>query len=174
MDEVLNAPETVALRRDLLDGTLDPLCRDCVRWPVVPVTEFRRAVEEFVDVARRRRLVTALPLRHRVLAVRALGRKGPTSQGAEVWITGLKTEDGSHLPLTEVSLDTTWMRRDGIPISTGVEPGIATWNGEIRGSLTLEILSHPWSGVVEVTCDGKSQVIDLWGPESATKTLTFE
>lgn len=170
LDAALNAPQTVALRRDLLEGTLDPLCRECTRWPIVPVAELRAEVERLVGVSRERAWIAKLPPRHRELSIRALGRNSCRAQGREVWITAITAGDGSSIPLSELALDKSWTVREGVPLSTGAL-GVAQWAGLVHGELTVHFVSHPWSGMVEVACDGVSQVIDLYAESGGTKAV---
>lgn len=107
------------------------------------------------------------------LEIVATGQKNSLSLGSEVWVTEIQQGDGYPIAIDELDLIGEWELRDGIPISYQSQPASLKWNGRITYDLEITLLSHPWSGVVELIWDGQVQKIDLYSESSSAKHVTF-
>jgi hypothetical protein len=108
------------------------------------------------------------------LEIIATGQKNALSQGSEVWISGLFTPDGNQVPVTDFSLVGDWEIRDGVPLSYKNQPAQLYWKGKPSGSLKLVLLSHPWSGKVNIIWDGREELVDLYSSTGDKKEMLLE
>lgn len=111
-----------------------------------------------------------LPTLHQ-LDVIATGQKNLASQGSELWVQGLFRADGSTVPVSEFVLEGQWEIRDGIPLSYQNQPATLHWKGWLDGDAKLVLVSHPWSGIVQVRWDDHAQTVDLFADPGSPKVI---
>lgn len=111
------------------------------------------------------------------VTIRATGDKNPAALGCEVHCLGLLDPD-NHL---QTSIDTVEMS-DGWDIARDIDggEGFPTFAVALRGltgeahldpvakNPVLILLSHPWSGVAEITAGGHSFEVDLYSEKTRT------
>ena len=104
------------------------------------------------------------PLRAEIseLQIVATGNRNSQSNGSEVWVSRLVTREGVE-PVDRFSAGEGWEIREGLWFSS-YSKGALVWRGTISEKLQLVFVSHPWSGIVEVTWNGQSQFVDLFDP----------
>ena len=108
---------------------------------------------------------------HRVKIV-ATGKKSATSQGSEVWVSGLFTPDGRCIvPATEFSKEGDWEVGEEAFVSRHRQPATLTWEGLGLQELQLRLLSQPASGIAKVAWNGGEQEVDLYATRAAAKTI---
>jgi hypothetical protein len=107
------------------------------------------------------------------LEIVATGEKHPDARGSEVWLQRVQRSDGSAIEPRAFTFDGAWELRDGVPLSYQDQPARLRWRGRLRADPTLVFVSHPWSGVVEVTFNGATQRIDLYAKEADALQLTL-
>jgi hypothetical protein len=120
-------------------------------------------------------LVIAFPVRlprmHRVEVV-ATGRQHADAKGSEVWVFGLHRPDGTLLPIGGEALPRGWALHEDIPVAGGGRSGALVWEGCVGDeTLYLYLLTHPWSGVVEIRWDGRTETRDLYAPAERQKAI---
>ncbi len=103
----------------------------------------------------------------RVVTVRALGRRSPASGNCEVWLLGACPNAGEPcIPWDFLERNQDWLehRSEEMPfgrcyISTGGWQRIP-----VADDPELRFLRHAWSGLVQVSFRGRSEVFDLYSP----------
>jgi hypothetical protein len=103
---------------------------------------------------------------HRRVVLRALGQRSPTSHGSEVWALKLTSSSGAPISYDQVQLSDGFERRPA-PDSPMGEVLFAhhTGNFEIdppAEGLEITLLTHPWSGQVEIGFEGRRMTLDLF------------
>ena len=117
-------------------------------------------------------LQPARPRPH-TLELIATGQRNPAARGSEVWVRGLYRADGSQVAVSELALEGDWEIRDGVPLSYRNQPATLRWTGVLDGDAVLRLLAHPWSGVVQVRWDGRTETIDLYADAATTRELAL-
>jgi hypothetical protein len=114
-------------------------------------------------------LVVGLPIRPPVvpraqqLELVATGEKNNASQGSEVWVDGLDLANGTTVAATDFILDAGWQVRNGLAMSQDRQPATLRWQGPTSGDARLRLLTHGWSGVVQVRWNGgQARTLDLY------------
>ncbi len=123
-------------------------------------------------------LVVAIPLERPVspvapvqnLRITATGQQNPDARGREIWVRSLTRANGNNVPLRSFAIDKGWELRDGAAFSNAAQPARLQWTGRASGDLTLEFVSHPWSGVIEIDWNGDTRRIDLFNEVTTTHT----
>lgn len=100
------------------------------------------------------------------LEVRATGQKSAGAKGSEVWLIGLYPASQQPVSPGEFQHEPGWSIKDGKLVFSGTAPASARWSGAINGDADLQLVSHPWSGIVEITWDGQTQTIDLFNADA--------
>jgi hypothetical protein len=109
------------------------------------------------------------PLQH--LEIVATGQRNPKAKSSELWVQGLIRPDGSRVAPEEFVLEGRWEIRDGVPLSFRSQPATLRWAGRLRGDAKLRLMSHPWSGIVEITWNGQPRTIDLYADPATSKVI---
>lgn len=104
------------------------------------------------------------------LEIKATGQKNESSKGSEVWLRELK-DDNRLVPASDISLGGWEIERE-MPVSYRNQPSIMTWEGKAN-QLTISLASHPYSGYVDITINGKTRTYDLYNSSDSFKTLQF-
>ena len=100
-----------------------------------------------------------------------LEERNPDSSGREAWLLDVHLGERDHLVLSEIEIPPAWVYRDpGIILTT--TPDMPLTLQLPARAVTLEFLSHPWSGYLLIDDGGVLTTIDLWAPENTT--LTYE
>jgi hypothetical protein len=123
-------------------------------------------------------LALAIPVEHTPLRsveetveVVATGDRNPASAGSEVWIFKV-TENDRPLDLTDFDLPPSWELREGALLSAGQSmPAPISWPTEVSRQTDLVMLTHPFSGIVEVTRAGATERIDLYNPTGIAQVI---
>ncbi len=105
------------------------------------------------------------------LEIVATGEKNPQSQDTEVWVRGIYFDNRTRVAVDEYELEGDWEIRGQVPISYRRQPATLRWSGRPPSDARLVLVTHPWSGVVELTWNGEQRQIDLYDP--AEKIGTF-
>jgi hypothetical protein len=142
----------------------------CLAW-VVGTLAFSSAVV-YADLLASAPPTLAQPEPHQ-LELLATGQKNVVAKDAQVWIIGLYNTEDQPIPLTTFTHDPGWTIQDDKLAFLGAQPATALWSGTLRGNAELRLVSHAWSGIVRITWDGQSQVVDLFNgaPTNATQTI---
>ncbi len=96
------------------------------------------------------------------LEIIATGQKNAAAKGSEVWLLGRRHDFGNNLDTPDFLSDGLWEKRDLNLISHKKQPARLQWHGKLKYDGAVYFLQHPWSGIVEVLWDGKSQKTDLY------------
>ncbi|MDH3538801.1 MAG: hypothetical protein OEP52_02300 [Acidimicrobiia bacterium] len=123
-------------------------------------------------------LALAIPVEHTPLRsveetveVVATGDRNPASAGSEVWIFKV-TENDRPLDLTDFDLPRSWELKEGALLSPRQSmPAPISWKTEVSRETDLVMLTHPLSGIVEVTRAGATQRIDLYSPTGIVRVI---
>lgn len=136
------------------------------------------AIWSFVTIAVAIIVAVAFPLKvppptsFHSLRIIAMGEKNASARASEVWLVGLVRPDGSLAPSSELTLGHAWETRDGMLLSRGQQPDTLRWDGTIDADSELRFLSSPWCGIVEITLDGATSVVDLYAAPGPTTVRT--
>lgn len=115
-----------------------------------------------------------LPATRHHLEIVATGDSNPMARASEVWILEIQRPDGSILPLDDLSLSGDWEVRDGGLVSYQNQPAAAEWGGvTTEGDFAITVVSHPWSGVMEIRLDGNHQRTDLYAESGTQMTVAL-
>ncbi len=107
------------------------------------------------------------------MTITPLNARDPTAQGSEVWLLRASM-NGRPLPLAVFEYDGSWeWRNNGELVAPTETTTPVRWRGWVRGALTLDLLQHPWSGLVRVTFNGQMQDINLYADPARTQTVTL-
>ncbi|HYO58515.1 hypothetical protein [Archangium sp.] len=106
------------------------------------------------------------------LTLTATGKRNPQAVSAEVWVTGLSSADGREVPPDAWERTGDWELRERAWLSHQNQPATLRWQGWIPQPLTLEVVSHDYSGILEYEWNGERHEIDLYHPEG--KRLRLE
>lgn len=99
------------------------------------------------------------------LTVTATGKKNPLGKGSEVWLVGFPGMEHA-----QAEPEGSWIQKDGNLLALGErQPSTLIWRG--LGLQTVSFLTHPWSGVAELTINGEHQTLDLYSASGGTRTL---
>jgi len=106
------------------------------------------------------------------LTVTPLNERDPAAQGSEVWLLRAWM-NGRPLSLEKFEHDGSWVRRDHgeLVAPTGTTASLR-WRGWVRSELRLELLRHPWSGLVRVTVKEQVQDFNLYADPASEQTMT--
>ncbi len=96
------------------------------------------------------------------LTVIATGERNAAARASEVWVRGLYRADGTRVDPQEFQLHGNWQHRDDALLSHRNQPATLRWRGRLRRGVKLLLVTHPWSGVVEITWNGEAQRRDLF------------
>lgn len=109
------------------------------------------------------------------IKIRATGQKNPASQGSEVWLLSADDSIACQIPFRWLRADPAWKLLDNYFVSKHEQPGNLLWSGYFSDRrCRLVFSSHPWSGFVRVTLNGKFQVFDLYAPVQDKKEILLE
>lgn len=101
----------------------------------------------------------------------ATGDKNPASAGSEIWIFEV-SEDGRSVPLDRFDRDGAWEVREGVQLSASRgSRSLLTWEAKVSRQLVLTVLTHAWSGIVEVTWEGSTRRIDLYAESDHVRAI---
>jgi hypothetical protein len=99
------------------------------------------------------------------LTIKATGQKNSASKSTEVWVIGLYSADGTHIPVSAFRIEGDWEIRDDVLVSYKSQPAVLEWDGPLPGDGTLVLAAHPWSGIAEIWVDGgRARLLDLYAP----------
>lgn len=96
------------------------------------------------------------------IEIKAVGNANSQSQGSEVWVCSLNI-DGKLVPLEQLSYkENEWEIREECLVSFKMQPAIATYSGKSYDFISIELVSHEYSGVVEISINGQKVTRDLY------------
>ncbi|KAF6567412.1 hypothetical protein G9G63_02035 [Paenibacillus sp. EKM202P] len=105
---------------------------------------------------------------YHIIEIHPLAQKNSASLGKEVWLKELKIDD-HNIPINEMLMIGKWEIIENTPVYTGEGDAEIKWKGEIQKDIKLKLSNHPYSGIVQITIDGKSQILDLYSPKNDSK-----
>lgn len=108
------------------------------------------------------------------LRIVATGERNQAANGAEVWLISLKYPDGRSITAEHFTADEGWENRAGRYVSYKHPPATLSWSGRLNEPLTLELNSHPWSGIVELTWKEQTWRVDLYAEKDTTHIERLE
>jgi hypothetical protein len=98
------------------------------------------------------------------LRVEALGRRGKTGMGEEVWLLGVSGAPGEpSIPWDYVDLEGDWIQHavENRPYGRCFQSCTGAASIRTGNDPVLTLMTHPWSGVVRVEFGGRTEIIDL-------------
>ncbi|NLG96472.1 MAG: glycosyltransferase [Chloroflexi bacterium] len=103
------------------------------------------------------------------LSIAALGQHNSSSQGSEVWVLSIKSgRYPSGIPLSRLPFDPKrWSLVEDPHVPYGYalvaqDKALLEVPVEAGDDLQIEMLSHPWSGLVMIEVQGRATIIDLY------------
>jgi len=108
------------------------------------------------------------------LEIVTLGERNPRARSSEVWVRHLYLPDGERVSAREFELQGPWKIAQGVPLVHQCERAVLRWQRRLRGDAKLYLISHPWSGIVEITWNGKAQRIDLFSERKTLKIIPLK
>lgn len=94
--------------------------------------------------------------------ITATGDKNPNSQGNEIWVIGLFTQDGTLINWNKFKPGPDWEIRDNQYLIVPNEPSTLLWKSRTGGNFSLGLIASPWSGIVKIDWNGEEQIVDLY------------
>lgn len=92
------------------------------------------------------------------VSITATGQKNPNSKSSEVWVNllsepvqGLRDFEGEG-----------WEKRGNVFVSYQKQPSVLRYRGSWGSGAALRFVRHPYSGIAEVSINGKMQRLDLF------------
>jgi hypothetical protein len=114
-----------------------------------------------------------MPAASGTLTVTATGQRSAQALGSELWVVQLWGGDGQPLSQEAWEPSGEWERKDGQAwLSHRQQPASLRWHGWAPGPLSLEVVSHPQSGIMRYEWNGETREVDLYSP--AWKQLRLE
>jgi len=104
-----------------------------------------------------------------LLNVNVLGDENPASQSNRVVLVRVLSNEGDLKPPALV-LSAGWNQTEN-GYTAASFPAQASWAGMSSGDLTLSFVNGPDAGLVQVSWDEKTQVIDLYSPAEKTSDV---
>lgn len=114
------------------------------------------------------------PVIEQHLVVEATGQKHPNAQGSEVWLVALERGNGDVISPETMQFEGDWRVNDDVIMTTGQQQASASWTGTTDTTLALVLISHPWSGVIDITWNGETQSVDLYQEAGPPRTISLE
>lgn len=114
--------------------------------------------------------VPSIPADQR-LKIIATGDKNPNSQGFEVWIVGLFTQDGVPIDWDTFQPGPGWIIRDNQYLIVPDQQSALLWENRVDGNFQLKLTASPWSGIVKIDWNGEGQIVDLYSETNGTITI---
>jgi hypothetical protein len=105
------------------------------------------------------------------LTLTATGKHHPQAQGSEVWVHALRGRDGTEVPPEAWERTGEWELREGVWLSHQKQPASLRWQGWLPLPLTLELVSHPYSGTLQYEWNGETREVDLYRAEGGRLQL---
>ncbi len=108
------------------------------------------------------------------VTITPLNQRDPKAQGSQVRLIRVVNHD-RRLPLSLFERDGDWqLLDDGVVMlaPTGAS-GSLRWSGWVRGALRVMFIQNPWSGMVRVTLNGQTQVVNLYSDQSSVRVVTL-
>ena len=105
------------------------------------------------------------------LEIVVMGKRNRQAKSSEVWVRHLLRPDGTRVSAGEFILEGDWKVSDGVPLAW--TPATLVWEGRLSGDATLQLISHPWSGIAIITWNGDSQTVDLYSQTTTLETITL-
>jgi hypothetical protein len=93
----------------------------------------------------------------------ATGQKNPASKSTEVWVDAEMTR---QILANVVHQDPAWELREGFLLSFRNQPGAIEAKVHVEPGTTLTLTRHDYSGILELTVDGRTQTLDLYSAKS--------
>ncbi|MDP5238447.1 hypothetical protein Q9Q94_02845 [Uliginosibacterium sp. 31-16] len=110
------------------------------------------------------------------LEIAATGQTNPQSRGAQVWIPVF----GSHSASADAKelidgahYDSSWGAESSV-LRHLVGPAKLQWSGRVGPGFVIEFVRHPWSGIVDVSVNGRVRRLDLYSEQNASLRLTLQ
>ncbi len=99
------------------------------------------------------------------LTLTATGKRNPQAVSAELWVNSLTSADGTEVDPNDWERTGDWELRERSWFSHQNQPATLHWEGWIPQPLTLQVVSHPYSGIIEYEWNGERHELDLYHPE---------
>jgi hypothetical protein len=116
----------------------------------------------------------------RCLRIIATGRKDASAQAAQVFLYSVKVDNNPPTPLTSLTHDAGWQpakvfaRPALYAAGTGAPAQVTVCEvAAAAESVSLEFVSHPWSGIATVQWHDRSMDIDLYSPGGVQNRRIF-
>ncbi|MDD4734570.1 MAG: hypothetical protein PHP44_00535 [Kiritimatiellae bacterium] len=96
--------------------------------------------------------------------VETTNRQNDQSESNEAWITGIFLPSGARVvpPESFTAVNGRWLWTNEAVCSPCQQEAILEWNGYAPKEAALQIIKSPWSGIVNVTLDGRTETMDLY------------
>lgn len=165
----------------IVSAALTPLARNSMGWAWTVLRGRRRVAWLVTCLVLGPALTLAVPIDRvppadfvdvQTLELTATGEKNASSAGSEVWVFEVAA-DGDPVALTEFTLDGSWVLTDDGALLSALQLGAesATWVGRAAEGIVVVALTHPYSGVVELSWGDETQRVDLYGVEGAQRAI---
>jgi hypothetical protein len=106
------------------------------------------------------------------ISIRATGQSNPEARSKEVWVE--KIIGDKEISADKVFIPTKgWAVKEGSVYATGASDPLL-FDGPLPGATAIVFASHQWTGIVEVSINGKAQTIDLYSPAANMATLKLD
>ncbi|GLK94463.1 hypothetical protein GCM10008164_22010 [Achromobacter xylosoxidans] len=117
--------------------------------------------------------VLLLPVRpeweaNATLRLVATGQKNPAAKSAEIWVDAETTR---QILANVIHQDPAWETREGFLLSFRNQPGAIEAKIHVEPGTKMILTRHDYSGILELTVDGRTQTLDLYSPGRESLTI---
>jgi hypothetical protein len=98
----------------------------------------------------------------------ATGQKNPASKSAEIWVDAETTR---QMLANIIHQDPAWETREGFLLSFRNQPGAIEAKIHVEPGTKMTLTRHDYSGILELTVDGRTQTLDLYSPGRESLTI---
>lgn len=108
-----------------------------------------------------------------IITIEALGEKDSRSLGNEVWINSIQTER-EKLNLDLIQLNDGWEFKNGRIVSYENQPNYLEIPIEFKEKLVIELIKHPYSGMVNIKYNEKNIEYNLFSEQENYEQIIIE
>jgi len=111
--------------------------------------------------------------------IEATNARNPQSWGSEIWIQNIRSDEGD-LKWDDVAIEGDWERKPSEDAASGTAL-VSYGRGEpckikavLHGSeISIRYSRHQWTGIMNITANGQTRIIDTWRNNFAPGTTHF-
>ncbi|WP_144023706.1 DUF6020 family protein [Paenibacillus sp. FSL H8-0548] len=117
--------------------------------------------------------IDSTPPQKATLKIKVVGDKNIKSNNNEVWVNGVYS-DNNKINVDKFKLSEGWEIKDNkVPVSFEKD-SLLEWGGFIKQNINVFLLNHEWSGIVEISINEQSEIVDLYSLEGHSQMYEYQ